>query len=85
MRSLFAGIVLICAATGAAYAADDAAACQARHADLTAQATKFQGETMTKRLIQADLDRATRELLEGDADECNEALDHAAKLLSGNI
>ncbi len=84
MRSILAGLVLICAA-GAAHAADDAAACQARQAELAKQAATFQGETMIKRLIQADFERANRELLEGDADECNEALDHAARLLSGKI
>ena len=84
MRSLLAGIILTCAA-GAAYAADDAATCKARQADLANQAASYKGEAMMKRLIEADLDRANRELLEGDADECNEALDHAAKLLSGDI
>ena len=85
MRSLLAGVFLIVAAGSAAYAADDAATCKARRADLASQAANFQGETLTKRLIQADLDRATRELLEGDAEECAEALDHAARLLSGKI
>lgn len=82
MRALLAAVILITFA-GAAHAADPVAACQARHAELSKKATEFKGETMIKRIIQADLDRATRELIEGDADECNEALDHATKLLNG--
>ena len=63
--------------------ADDVDACRARQADLTQKAQQFNGDNMIKRLIQADLQRAMSELREGDADECNEALDHATKLLSG--
>jgi cellobiose-specific phosphotransferase system component IIA len=37
---------------------------------------------MMKRLILADLRRALKEAAEGDADECMEALDHAAQLLA---
>lgn len=70
---------------GTAVAADDAAICKTRHAELTAKVAQFTGEPMMKRLIQADLDRANRELIEGDADECIEALDHAAKLLAGDV
>lgn len=84
MRSLllgFGAVLLI----GSAYAADDLASCKARHAELTTKAASFNGEAMMKRLIQADLDRATREMREGDADECGEALDHAAKLLAGEV
>ena len=70
---------------GTAGAAETAAACQARHDELSAKVADFKGEPMMKRLIQADLDRANRELIEGDAEECSEALDHAAKLLAGDV
>lgn len=70
---------------GTAVAADDVAACKSRQAELSTKATQFQGESMMKRLIQADLDRAMRELLEGDAEECNEALDHASQLIDGKV
>ncbi len=84
MRSFAAALCLTLLA-GTAVAADDIAACKARHAELSTKAAGFQGEPMMKRLIQADLDRATREMLEGDSDECAEALDHAAKLLAGDV
>lgn len=63
--------------------ADNVAECQSRQAELAAKAKDFKGDTVTRRLIEADLKRAVREALEGDADECKEALDHAAKLLAG--
>ena len=58
-------------------------ACQARQLDVAKQADAFSGDDMIKKLIEADLRRSTRELIEGDAVECNEALDHATKLLKG--
>jgi hypothetical protein len=60
----------------------DIASCDARHVELTKKTASFTGEAMMKRLIQADLRRAQKEAAEGDADECMEALDHAAKLLA---
>ena len=83
MRSLLAALILV-ALADVASAADSVAACQTRHDELAKKATEFKGEAMIKRIIFADLDRATREMIEGDADECMEALDHAAKLLRGD-
>ncbi len=86
MRPLFAALILVAfplAFAGPARAADTVAACQARQGELAKKATDFKGDAMVKRIIQADLERATRELIEGDADECMEALDHATKLLNG--
>ena len=84
MRSLALGFSLALI-IGTAHAADDLATCKARHVELSAKATDFKGEPTMKRLIQADLERANREMIEGDADECIEALDHAAKLLAGEV
>ncbi len=91
MRAAFAALLVTCA-VGAAHAApptagevEQAKACQTRQIELTKQADQYSGEPMMKRIIQADLQRATRELIEGDADECMEALDHATKLLSGQM
>lgn len=83
MRLVIAAILLIGTA-GLVHAADPAAACQTRQNELIKQVRDYKGDAMTKRIIQADIERANRELIEGDADECNEALDHAAKLLKGN-
>ncbi len=80
-----ASVASLVLGAGSAFAADDAATCRTRHADLTQKAQSYQGDAMMKKIIQADLDRATRELREGDADECLEALDHADKLLSGRV
>lgn len=99
MRALILGLVLLAAPALAApapgtpapaspapgTAADEMAACTARHAELRKQAATFQGDPHFKRLIEADLDRALKEQAEGDGDECLEALDHAAKLLAGEI
>lgn len=63
--------------------AEDVAACLARDVVLTHQADTFAGDAKMKRLIEADLKRAKKEADEGDAEECMEALDHAAKLLAG--
>jgi hypothetical protein len=68
-------------AAGAARAEDDLAACSARYAELSKQAAAYTGDAHTKRFIDRALKRALREQAEGDADECIEALDHAAKLL----
>ena len=82
MRILLFGLVLLCGSVSASHA-QDADVCTRRHDELKAKAASFQGEQQIKRLIDADLDRAMQEQLEGDADECMEALDHAAKLLAG--
>lgn len=58
-------------------------ACTKGQVELARKAANFQGADRIKRLIQADLSRAAKEEAEGDADECLEALDHAAKLLAG--
>ncbi len=79
---IVAAFVLV---AGAAHAADDVATCKSRQAELSPQVQAYQGDPMMKRIMQADLERATRELIEGDADECMEALDHATKLLSGKV
>ena len=63
--------------------AEDVSACRARDVALTRQADSFTGDAKMKRLIEADLQRAKKEAAEGDAEECMEALDHAAKLLAG--
>jgi hypothetical protein len=71
--------------TGAAAAnrGGDFEACERRQSEIGQQAAQFKGEPRITRLIQADLQRAKKEEAEGDADECLEALDHAAKLLRG--
>lgn len=84
MRSFVLGFSLALI-VGTAYAADDLATCKTRQAELSAKMTDYKGEPTMKRLIQADLERANREMIEGDADECIEALDHAAKLLAGDV
>ena len=65
--------------------ASDMAACIARQPELAQKAGAFQGDPQIKRLIEADLRRAQKEQVEGDGDECVEALDHAAKLLAGEL
>lgn len=82
MRAVALGLIFLSlvAAPGLARGVGD---CMARSAALQQQAKSFTGEAMTKRLIDADLKRAGQEATEGDAEECNEALDHAAKLLAG--
>lgn len=59
--------------------------CMVRHSELTKEAASFTGDARIKRLIDADLKRALKEQAEGDSDECIEALDHATKLLAGDI
>ncbi len=83
MRTILLSLhVLLLLASGSALA-DDMATCKSRHAELTKAAATFQGDPQIKRLIDADLKRALKEQAEGDAEECIEALDHAAKLLAG--
>ena len=75
----------ILAFAGGAHAADDTATCVARHAELTVKVRDYTGDAQLKQLMEADLKRAMKELAEGDADECIEALDHTVKLLAGNV
>ncbi len=84
MRLAFLGLLLL-AFPAVAAPADDAARCSARHAELSKQAATFNGDARIKRLIDADLKRALKEQAEGDGDECIEALDHATKLLAGDM
>lgn len=77
---------LLLATSALAAPSDEAAAtCTARHAELVKRAATFNGDARIKRLIDADLKRALREQAEGDGDECIEALDHATKLLAGDM
>jgi hypothetical protein len=84
MRPLLLSLLLL-AVPAAASLAEDVATCSTRHAELAKQAARFNGDARIKRLIDADLKRALKEQAEGDGDECIEALDHAAKLLAGDI
>lgn len=59
--------------------------CRARQAELGTKVEAYRGEPQIKRLMEADLQRASREEIEGDGDECLEALDHATKLLAGEM
>lgn len=79
-----AGLIVL-ALGSTAHAADDVKQCQARQIDVAKKADTYTGDAMLKKLIEADLQRATRELIEGDADECMEALDHATKILNGEV
>lgn len=76
---------LLLATSALAAPSDEAATCTARHAELVKRAATFNGDARIKRLIDADLKRALREQAEGDGDECIEALDHATKLLAGDM
>jgi hypothetical protein len=76
-------ILLPLAGATAANRGGDFEACAKRQLEIGQQAARFNGEPRITRLIQADLQRAKKEEAEGDADECLEALDHAAKLLRG--
>jgi hypothetical protein len=84
MRTILLSLPVLLLAVGFALA-DDMATCTSRHAELTKAAATFQGDPQIKRLIDADLKRAMKEQAEGDAEECIEALDHAAKLLAGEV
>ncbi len=81
----FIALSLLLASPAFAAATDDAAACTARRAEISKQAATFNGDARIKRLIDADLKRALKEQAEGDNDECIEALDHATKLLAGDM
>jgi hypothetical protein len=86
MRHVALTLVALTMFAGAARAADDVAACVARQAAAAKQAASYQGDAKIKRLIDADLRRALKELQdEGDVEECNEAVDHATKLLAGEF
>ena len=65
--------------------AEDLKSCHVRQIELQAKVRDFKGEERMRRLIEADLRRASREESEGDGDECLEALDHATKLLNGEV
>lgn len=78
-----AAVALVSLSGARAAEVEEVKACQARQLDVAKQADAFSGDPMIKKLIEADLRRSTRELIEGDAVECNEALDHATKLLKG--
>ena len=88
MKALFLGFAVL-ALPAAAHAAgsgtpEQMRECKARQPELAQKAEAFKGDEKMKRLIEADLRRASREETEGDGDECVEALDHAAKLLAGD-
>ncbi len=85
LRPTAAACLFLLALGTGAHAAGDARQCQARQLDIAKQADAYTGDPMLKKLIEADLRRATRELIEGDADECMEALDHATKILNGEF
>ncbi len=82
MRIMFLVLALVAPLALPAWA-DDAATCTARMAELNRKAADYKGPERMRRLIEADLRRASKEQAEGDSDECIEALDHAAKLLAG--
>ena len=85
MLKFIAAYMLVVAIVSTAHAADGGKQCQARQVEIAKKTDAFTGEPMMKKLIEADLRRATQELIEGDADECMEALDHATKLLNGEV
>ena len=85
MLKIFAASLILVTLGSAAHAADAVKQCQARQLDIAKKADAYKGDPMMKKLIEADLHRATRELIEGDADECMEALDHATKLLDDKV
>ena len=89
MQAVLLAVVLLAALPSVIQADERDAArelqtCKARQAELLQKVEQFTGEARMKRLMEADLRRASREEAEGDGDECNEALDHAAKLLAGD-
>lgn len=84
MRLILLALALAVPLAGQARA-DGNAVCTSRLAELTRKLTEFKGSERMRRLIEADLRRAAKEQAEGDADECIEALDHAAKLLAGDV
>ncbi len=54
--------------------------CKARIAELGPHGQAIQNARL-RELFSFDLERASKELAEGDEDECAEAVDHAAHLL----
>lgn len=84
MRIMFLALAFAVSLIGPALA-DGAASCTTRLAELTRKAADYKGSERMRRLIEADLRRASKEQAEGDDDECIEALDHAAKLLAGDV
>lgn len=84
LRVIAASALILVLSTGAR-AADEVKQCQARQVEIAKKADAYTGDPMLKQLIEADLRRATRELIEGDPEECNEALDHATKILNGDV
>jgi len=76
-------ILLPLAGAHAAGKRGDCAGCEKGQTEAAKQAADFHGEARIKQLIDADLQRSEKELNEGDADECIEALDHARKLIAG--
>ncbi len=82
MRYYIALLAIPLLTTPCLAAGDDDAQCTARYAELVNRAAGYSEDAQIKRLIEADLQRAKKEQAEGDADECIEALDHAAQLLA---
>ncbi|HUN39181.1 MAG TPA: hypothetical protein VMU81_02710 [Acetobacteraceae bacterium] len=84
MHRLLFLLLLVPFAVPAMATTADLDTCVKGQAEVARKLPDFHGETRIKQLIQADLDRAQQEQAEGDADECNEAIDHANKLLRGD-
>ena len=82
-RLALALILLPLAVASAKAAGGDLDACTKGQVEVAKKAADFHGEDRIKQLIAADLERAQQEEAEGDADECNEALEHANKLING--
>ena len=68
MRTMFLVLALAAPFAGQAWA-DHAATCTARMAELNRKAADYKGPERMRRLIEADLIRASREQAEGDAEE----------------
>lgn len=64
---------------------DEAAACRARQAGLTAAAAALQGDPRIKRLIEAGLRRASKGANGEGRDECAVTPGHMARLLAGQV
>ncbi len=74
---MFSSILTVWLLAGPALAAEG---CKARIAELGPRRETIQN-TRTRELFSFDLERASKELAEGDEDECAEAVDHATQLL----